>query len=70
MDKDTIAARDVLAEEIKAGRDVVDCMMIISRIDAGKMRAELLPERDVDEERAACDIPYGRHIGDFLLHYI
>jgi hypothetical protein len=70
MDSDTQAAREVLVAEIKASREVEECKMIVGRIDRGEMRADLLPEADVDEERAADPTPYGRHVGDFLFHNV
>lgn len=73
MDSDTQAARDVLVAEIKTSPFagvIADCKMIVGRISRGEMRAELLPEDDVDKERAADRTPYGRHVGDFLFFYV
>jgi hypothetical protein len=70
MDRDTQAAQEVLVAEIKAGRSVADCRMLLGRINNGEMRAELLSEDAVDDERAADPTPYGKHVGDFLFHYI
>jgi hypothetical protein len=60
----------LMEAEIKAGRDVEDCRLILGRIRRGEMRAELLPEESCDEERAACGVPYSQHPGDYLLHYV
>jgi len=69
MDRDTEAATIVLRGEIKAGRDIADCRMILNRINYGEMRAELLSEASCDKERAGDPTPYGRHVGDFLFFY-
>jgi len=67
-DQSTLVFGALLLAEIEANRDAEFCRLLLERFHHGTASVELLAEQDVDEERAAINVLYGEHIGDYLVH--
>lgn len=67
-DQDTLVFGALLVAEIEQGHEAEFNRALLQRIYHGAASAEMLAEDDCDEERAAIDVPYGNHVGDYVVH--